>query len=96
MTLEINVETIRALAQILDTLKLDSIKYGDLEIKKSRHELTPQDQKPLQEMASILDEEDLLFHSTSAPALTPEQVAALAVNPPPVKSKKSKKDKVNA
>ncbi len=67
----LTIEKIAALAKILDTYKLDKLKFGELELTKSRHESIKNDASSMKQPFEMTDEE-ILFHSTSAPPLPPE------------------------
>lgn len=84
--MELTLEMIQALSKLVVDHKLDSLKLGELEIVKSKHEGIKNEPRSSANLASM-SEEELLFYSTSAPALTIEEVEALAVNPPPRKKK---------
>ena len=88
---DITLEQVQILANVLTLHKLDRLEFNGLVLVKSRHESTQtnQAQGVLQEPL-LLDEDELLFHSTNAPALTPEQVDLLSINPPPRKTSKRK------
>lgn len=68
--MELTLDLIKELTALLVEHKLDKLKLGDFEINKSRHEnakvaeSTPQ----LSNTVPLLDEEELLFHSTSSPS----------------------------
>ncbi len=79
--MELDLETIKALAKLAVDLKLDRLKLGDFEIIKTKHESPKLEAKDITNIASSQDLDDVLFHSTSAPAMTLEQLAALSVTP---------------
>jgi hypothetical protein len=85
--MELTVKDIQALAKIVVNEKLDSLEYGNLKIVKTRHE-TPKTSSQSITNSAFLSDEELMFASTMAPALTQEELEALAVNPPPRKNKK--------
>ncbi len=86
--MELTLEIIQALSKMVVDHKLDRIKVGELEILKTKHE-SPKLEKPAIPNLASLSGEELLFYSTSAPALTPEEVEQLSVNPPPRKKAKA-------
>lgn len=90
--MELTVEIIEQLVKLAVNNKLDKLKLGELEITKTRHDSDKKDSKPANNLPLLTDEDELLYWSTSAPNLTPEQIEALSVNPPP-KPKRSKKVK---
>ncbi len=59
--------------------KLDRIKLGDFELVKSKHDNSAKE-TPTTSAPKVLDDEELLFWSSSAPALTQEQIEALSYN----------------
>lgn len=86
--MELTLELIQALSKLVVDHKLDRLKLGDLEILKTKHEVAKSDRPAVPNLASMSGEE-LLFYSTTAPALTVEEVEQLAVNPPPRKKAKA-------
>lgn len=92
--MELTVENIEQLVKIACANKLDKLKFGDLEITKTRHDGVKGDAKTLNNPTSVNDADELLYWSTSSPTLTQEQIDALAVNgadlPKPKRTRKPK------
>ena len=66
--MELTLEIIKELAQLLDLHKLDKIKLGDLELVKTKHEsLKTSNSNSVIGINRELDDEELLFYSSSAP-----------------------------
>lgn len=83
--MELTLELIQALAKLVVDHKLDKLKLDALEITKTKHEVSHEPMVNNLASKQQFTDEELLFWSSSAPALTPEQVEALSVNPPPRK-----------
>lgn len=68
--MELTLDLIKDLTALLVEHKLDKLKVGDFEICKSRHENTKTAEIPtkLTNSLPLLDEDELLFHSTSSPS----------------------------
>ncbi len=58
-------------------LKLDSLKLGELTIIKTKHEAPKLENKQNNNPVSSEDLDELLFHSTSAPAMNLEDLASI-------------------
>ena len=86
--MELTLELIQALAKLVVDQKLDRLKCGELEIIKTKHESVRLEEKPNNNSTSVEELDDILFHSTSAPPLSLEQLAALTVTP--IKKPKTK------
>ncbi len=86
--MELTLELVQALSKLVVDHKLDRLKLGDLEITKTKHESVKLDDKSNNNSVSNEELDDILFHSTSAPTLSLEQLAALTVTP--IKKPKSK------
>lgn len=86
--MELTLELVQALSKLVVDLKLDRLKLGELEIIKTKHESPKLEDKSNNNIASSEELDDLLFHSTSAPALSLEQLAALTITP--IKQPKTK------
>jgi len=88
--MELDLTTIEALMQLVVKHKLDSLKYGDLILTKSKHEQakTEANSSTLSGVGQYSDED--LYYSATGPSntLTPDQVSALSNTPP--KTRKSK------
>lgn len=94
--MELSVQVIQELMKLMEEHKIDKLKLDSLELIKTRHEPGKTDNSSNKLTSNIVDDEELLFWSTSTPALTPEQIEALSANPPPppkTKTKKTNKDK---
>ena len=89
---------IEQLVKLMVDNKIDSlILPGHLEIIKSRHEVQKPDNKQINNQA-LLNEDELLFYSTSSPSLSMKDLEELAYNgsglsslPPRNNNKKLKK-----
>ena len=87
--MELTIEQIKALSKLVVDHKLDSLEYGSLKLTKTKHEPPKTEKAPATNPVFLTDEE-LLFASTSAPVLTPEEIEAFAINPPQRKKSKVK------
>ncbi len=79
--MEMTLELVQQLAKVLTTHKLDRLELGELVLVKTKHEAARAESLPNNITASNQDIEDILFHSTSAPELTLEQLSSLTVTP---------------
>lgn len=86
--MEITPAIINEIMEMMVKHRVDRVKLGELELLKTKHEGSKANNNS-SSIAVPMSEEELLFYSTTAPALTPEQVEALAVNPPSRKKAKS-------
>ena len=83
-----NIEEVELFIKLLMDNKLDFLKVGDLEIHKSRFDQPKQESKPNNSTLSEEDDIDsILFHSTSAPALSIEELEAITTTPLKKKAK---------
>lgn len=76
------IKFIKELVKLVVDNKLDNFKLDNIEISKSKHDLTPPaklDKTNKQPLSKEYDDEEILFYSTSAPALTLEQIEELSV-----------------
>ena len=82
--------SVEELKQIIDLVMLNQIeqfKVDDIHIVKNRYPV-PKPEPKSNNDATFNDEvDDLIFHSTSAPALTLEQLASLTTTPLKAKAK---------
>lgn len=90
--MELDLNTIDSLMKLMITNKIDQLKLGDLLLTKTKHDAPKAEanSSAFNGDGIFSDEELLYFSSTGPSSLTPEQVAALAVNPAPIKSKRAK------
>lgn len=93
--MELTIESIQQLMKLMSEHKVDRLKLGDLELTKTKHEAGKNEATSLNKSASVMDDEELLFWSSSAPPLTAQQLEELAANgaglsKPVRKSKKTK------
>lgn len=73
--MELDLDTIKQLVILLTEHKLDKLKIGELEICKTRHEnVKVTDNSKNLTNNPILNEDELLFYSTSAPNRPSEQI----------------------
>lgn len=86
--MELTLELVQALSRLVVEHKLDSLKLGELEIRKSKHEAAKLEVQSNNNPTSIEELDDILFHSTSAPPLSLEQLEALTITP--IKKPKTK------
>ncbi len=86
--MELTLELVQALANVLTSHKLDRLEFNGLVLVKSKHETPKLEEKPNNNLASHEELDDILFHSTSAPPLSLEQLASLTVTP--IKKPKTK------
>jgi len=86
--MELTLELIQALSKLVVDHKLDRLKCGELEITKTKHEAPKLDVQSNNNPTSIAELDDILFHSTSAPPLSLEQLEALTITP--IKKSKTK------
>ena len=78
--MDIDLTTIKELAKLVVEHKLDLLQLGSLTIEKKKHESAKFESQATQ-TALNEDLEDMLFHSTSAPSLSLEQMASMTVTP---------------
>ena len=79
--MDLTLDNIKFLAQLVVDLKLDSLKLGDLELHKTKHEQPKLDIKSNNDTVSNQELDEILFHSTSAPSLTLEDLEAMSITP---------------
>ncbi len=88
------LELMELLVKLLIDNKLDRLRLGEFEILKSKHDLPVKDKSNnAASLAAQIDPDELLFWSSSSPALTEEQINDLAVNSPLSAKKKQRKSK---
>lgn len=84
------INKIEQLIKLVVANKIDRLKFGDIEIVKTRHDVAKTDNK-LASNQDVIDEDELLYWSTSSPSLSKEQIDALSYVPQTrPKSRKSK------
>lgn len=81
--MELTLEAIQSLIKMVVDNKLDKLELGDLKISKSRYEASKAEARPTVNNPTLIDEDEILYWSTSTPTLTAEQIELLAANPPP-------------
>lgn len=72
--MELSLKDIEVLAKLVSDQKLDSLKFGTLEIKKSVHEIK-ENQQVINTSKRTLSDDELMF-AAGADELPPEVVAA--------------------
>ena len=65
--MEITVEVVEALAKILTSHKLDSLKVGELELVKSKHEAPGPKSPGKTKSVTQVDSDELLYWSSQSP-----------------------------
>lgn len=76
--MELTVEVVESLAKILDAHKLDSLKFGELELVKSRHEGAVRPASKVMGLQDApVDPDELLYWSSQASNLTPEEESTI-------------------
>lgn len=81
---------IELLVKLMVDNKLDRLLLpGTLELQRSKHDVPKQSSadKLTNNNQALLDEDELLFYSTSSPSLTQKEIEELASNPPPRKQR---------
>lgn len=94
--MELNTDNIKALMQLMQDFRIDRLKLESLELVKTKHETAKEKTNNTSSSIEPIDDEELLFWSSSAPALTQEQIDAMSytqVPKPDTKQKKSRKSK---
>jgi hypothetical protein len=81
MTDVYDIAQLKEIIQLLVDNKLDSIRFRDIEVHKTKHDppVTAKPAKTPEQVEKDLDE--LLFFSTSAPQLSLDELSALTVTP---------------
>jgi hypothetical protein len=80
-----DTKIVKELVRLVVENKLDTLEFEGLRIVKTRHDSVPKpvpDNKPVSSH-EITDPDEILFYSSSAPALTQEQIDAMAFSSVP-------------
>ncbi len=74
-----NLDTLRDVIKLMVDNKLDSVSFGGITLTKSKHEVPRIERDQTNKPALQEDLDELLFHSTSAPSLSFEELAGITV-----------------
>lgn len=86
--MELTIKDIKELVQLIVDNKLDRLNFQGVEITKSKHDVQSiKEPKSSANNQALLDEDEILFYSTSSPSLTMKEIEELAANPPPRKQR---------